>query len=198
MFAIYRNPRGALHCSDCTIPWAEKESDGNGGISIVWRGRSGRVSGCTEVAADRGRKERVLRSNALFLFFSPPHMLLKEAVSRVFHSAEKTGGRGGLVVCRMLFWGLSFRPRWKCVLIYSAPSSPMTANHILLISKGIFTSIFCVNLFSVSLLCPLSFPVGQIPARHGSTSSYSSHSLCQHEHTYPSLISSEGIFLLTR
>ena len=54
----------------------------------------GGVDGCRVVQKlpqiEEGKKEFCGQT----LFFYPPHMLLEEAVSRVFHSAEKTGGEG--------------------------------------------------------------------------------------------------------
>ena len=152
------------------------------------------MSGCSEVAAEGG--ERRLRSNA---FFSPPHILKETKRVEGISLLQKDGRRA---IFGLIPVGTCHSEAEMCHNVFSADfpichlSSTML-HHFLLILKE-YSRRYSALIYALS---PLPLPAvvsgGQIPDRRGSTSSYSSHSLCQHEHTYPSLISYKGVFPLT-
>ena len=151
------------------------------------------MSGCSEVAAEgEGRKGFAVKR-----FFSPPHILKETKRVEGISLLQKDGRRA---IFGLIPVGTCHSEAEMCHNVFSADfpichlSSTML-HHFLLILKE-YSRRYSALIYALSLL-PLPAVVSGGQIRRGSTSSYSSHSLCQHEHTYPSLISYKGVFPLT-
>ena len=156
------------------------------------------VEGC-QVVQKLPQKGGGRKTFAVKRFFSPPHILKETKRVEGISLLQKDGRRA---IFGLIPVGTCHSEAEMCHNVFSADfpichlSSTML-HHFLLILKE-YSRRYSALIYALS---PLPLPAvvsgGQIPDRRGSTSSYSSHSLCQHEHTYPSLISYKGVFPLT-
>ena len=158
------------------------------------------MEGC-QVVQKLPQKGGGRKTFAVKRFFSPPHILKETKRVEGISLLQKDGRRA---IFGLIPVGTCHSEAEMCHNVFSADfpichlSSTML-HHFLLILKE-YSRRYSALIYALS---PLPLPAvvsgGQIPDRRGSTrtSSYSSHSLCQHEHTYPSLISYKGVFPLT-